>query len=132
MARASRFIQLERVYFMSDRYIDSNQRMSQVVVHGNTAYLAGQVAHDASAGMRGQTEQILEGIDQLLAKAGTDKSHILSATIWVTDMAEFQEMNTAWDAWVTPGRTPARACVTGNLAKPEWKVEIMVIAAIPA
>ena len=102
---------------MSDRYIDSNQRMSQVVVHGNTA---------------GQTEQILQGIDQLLAKAGTDKSHILSATIWVTDMAEFQEMNAAWDAWVTPGRTPARACVTGNLAKPEWKVEIMVIAAIPA
>jgi enamine deaminase RidA (YjgF/YER057c/UK114 family) len=82
--------------------------------------------------MRGQTEQILQGIDQLLAKAGTDKSHILSATIWITDMAEFQEMNTAWDAWVIPGRMPARACVTGNLAKPEWKVEVMLIAAIPA
>ncbi len=117
---------------MSDRYIDSNHRMSQAVIHGNTVYLAGQVAPDASAGMRGQTEQILQGIDQLLAQAGTDKSHILSATIWVTDMAEFSEMNEAWDAWVVPGRTPARACVTGNLAKPEWKVEVMVIAAIPA
>lgn len=117
---------------MSDRYIDSNHRMSQAVVHGNTVYLAGQVAPDASAGMHGQTEQVLQGIDQLLAKAGTDKSHILSATIWVTDMAEFQEMNTAWDAWVIPERTPARACVTGNLAKPELKVEMMVIAAIPA
>jgi enamine deaminase RidA (YjgF/YER057c/UK114 family) len=117
---------------MSDRYIDSNHRMSQVVVHGNTAYLAGQVAADATVGMRGQTEQILQGIDQLLAKAGTDKSHILSATIWITDMAEFQEMHTAWDAWVIPGRMPARACVTGNLAKPEWKVEVMLIAAIPA
>lgn len=117
---------------MGNHYIDSNHRMSQAVVHGNTVYLSGQVASDASAGMQGQTEQILQGIDKLLAKAGTDKSHILSATIWITDMAEFQGMNTAWDAWVVPERTPARACVTGNLAKPEWKVEIMVTAAIPA
>lgn len=115
---------------MTNRYIDSNQRMSQAVVHGNTVYLAGQVAADASAGMRGQTEQILQGIDQILAKAGTDKSHLLSATIWVTDMAEFAEMNAAWDAWVVDGRPPVRACVESGLAKPEWKVEIMVIAAL--
>ncbi|WP_404364073.1 RidA family protein [Marinobacter sp.] len=115
---------------MTDRYIDSNQRMSQAVVHGNTVYLAGQVAADASAGMRGQTEQILQGIDQMLARAGTDKSHLLSATIWVTDMAEFAEMNAAWDAWVVDGRPPVRACVESRLAKPEWKVEIMVIAAL--
>lgn len=101
-------------------------------MHGNTVYLADQVAPNATAGMRGRTEQIQEGIDTLLAKVGTDKSHILSATIWVTDMAEFSEMNAAWDAWVVPERTPARACVTGNLAKPEWKVEVMVIAAVPA
>lgn len=116
---------------MSNHYIDSNQRMSQAVVHGNTVYLAGQVASDTSAGMRGQTEQVLQNINQLLARAGTDKSHILSATIWITNMAEFQDMNTAWDAWVVPERTPARACVTANLANPEYKVEIMVIAAIP-
>ncbi|MDO3720118.1 RidA family protein [Marinobacter sp. chi1] len=116
---------------MTDRYIDSSHRMSQAIVHGNTVYLAGQVASDASADMRGQTEQILQGIEQLLAKAGTDKQHLLSATIWVTDMAEFAEMNLAWDAWVADCRPPVRACVESKLAKPEWKVEIMVIAALP-
>jgi enamine deaminase RidA (YjgF/YER057c/UK114 family) len=116
---------------MTITYKGSNQRMSQVTVHNGTVYLAGQVAADASVGMREQTEQILAGIDDLLAQAGTAKDHLLSATIWVTDLAEFDQMNAAWDAWVTPGRPPVRACVEAKLAKPEWKVEIMVVAALP-
>lgn len=105
--------------------------MSQVTIHNGTVYTAGQVATDASADAGAQTQQILDGLDSLLAKAGTDKSHLLSATIWVADMADFDAMNSAWDAWVTPGHTPARACVEARLAKPDWKVEIMVIAALP-
>ncbi|MFQ5785705.1 MAG: RidA family protein [Alphaproteobacteria bacterium] len=105
------------------------ERMSQAVVHGDTVYLAGQVADDTSAGIGGQTEQILNKIDQRLAEAGTDKSKLLSATIWITDMARFNEMNEVWDAWVSPGNTPARACVEARLAAPWYQVEIMVIAA---
>lgn len=116
---------------MAIKYLVTGPRMSQVTVHGNTVYTAGQVATDASADATGQTQQILAGLDNLLAEAGTDKGHLLSATIWVADMADFAGMNTAWDAWVVPGRTPARACVEAKLAKPEWKVEIMVTAALP-
>lgn len=116
---------------MTVKHIDANQRMSQVVIHNQTAYLAGQVPQDDKAPMRTQTEQVLAAIDALLVKAGTDKSHLLAATIWVTDMAEFGEMNAAWDAWVTPNRPPVRACVEAALANPEWKVEIMVTAALP-
>lgn len=116
---------------MSITRIDSNARMSQAVVHQGTVYLAGQVARDASVGMREQTQQILENIDALLGRTGTSKEALLSATIWVTDMAGFADMNAAWDAWVAEGHPPARACVEARLAKPEWKVEIMVIAALP-
>lgn len=101
------------------------------MIHNQTVYLAGQVANDATEPAQGQTEQILANIDALLAKAGTSKDQLLSATIWVTDMAEFSQVNVAWDAWVTPGRPPVRACVQAPLAKPEWKVEIMAIAALP-
>lgn len=116
---------------MTIQYFHSNHRMSQVTVHKDTVYLAGQVASDPSADVRGQTEQILKGIDNLLAEAGTSKENVLSATIWLTDMSTFAEMNAVWDAWVVPGRTPVRACVESNLAGPAWKVEIMVIAALP-
>ena len=105
-------------------------RMSQAVSHGDTVYLAGQVANDTSAGVGGQTEQILAKIDGLLADAGTDKSKLLSATLWITDMAKFGEMNEVWDAWVSPGNTPARACVEAPLAAPRFLVEIMVVAAL--
>ncbi len=105
-------------------------RMSQAVVHGNTVYLAGQVADDTSAGVGGQTEQILAKIDGLLAEAGSDKSKLLSATLWITDMAKFGEMNEVWDAWVSPGNTPARACVEAPLAAPPFLVEIMVVVAL--
>ncbi|GHE22079.1 RidA family protein [Halomonas urumqiensis] len=116
---------------MSVTYFDSNARMSQITVHNGTVFLSGQVPSDATADMRGQTEQVLARIDELLAKAGTTKQHLVSAQIWVTSMAEFDQMNAAWDAWVVPGRPPVRAAVEAKLAKPEWKVEIMVTAALP-
>ena len=109
---------------------DTNQRMSKCVVHGNTVYLAGMVANDPKGkDMTAQTKDILSQIDGCLAKAGTDKSKLLSANIWVTSMSEFAAMNAAWDAWVSPGNAPARATVEAKLAAPEYKVEIMVQAA---
>ena len=115
---------------MGVTYQDSNTRMSQVAIHNGTVYLAGQVPTDTTADMRGQTEHVLARIDQLLVQAGTSKEHLISAQVWVTSMAEFDQMNQAWDAWVVPGRPPVRAAVEAKLAKPEWKVEIMVIAAL--
>ena len=104
-------------------------RMAQAVVHGNTVYLAGQVADDGSADVRGQTEQVLKKIDALLAAAGSDKSRILSANVWLADMTTFGEMNAVWDQWVAKGNPPARATVEAKLAAPQYKVEIAVIAA---
>lgn len=106
------------------------ERMSQVVVHGDTVYLAGQVAFDAAGGtVTEQTRNILERIDRFLGQVGSDKSKVLSATIWLSDMDTFAEMNAVWDAWVAPGHTPARACVEARLAAPQFTVEIMVVAA---
>lgn len=111
--------------------IDAGPRMSQAVVHGNTVYLAGQVASGAPGkSVTEQTQDILGRIDALLAKAGTDKTKIISANIWLTDIATFGEMNAVWDAWVAPGCAPARATVESKLAAVEYKVEIAVIAAI--
>ena len=104
-------------------------RMSQCVVHGDTVYLAGQVADDPNADVAGQTKQILAKIDGLLAEAGSDKSKLLTATIWLTDMRAFDEMNKVWDAWVSSGNTPARACVEAKLARANLLVEIGIIAA---
>jgi enamine deaminase RidA (YjgF/YER057c/UK114 family) len=104
--------------------------MSRAVVHGDTVYLAGIVAGNPDADVAIQTRQILEAIDGLLATAGTSKSKILTATIWLADMSTFGEMNSVWDAWVDPGNTPARATVEARLAAPAYKVEIMVIAAL--
>lgn len=105
-------------------------RLSDMAVHNGTIYLAGQVADDTSQDMAGQTKQILATIDRLLMEAGSDKTKILSTTIYVSDMAEFPAMNAAWDAWVVPGATPPRATVEAKLAKPAYKVEIQVIAAL--
>ena len=105
-------------------------RMSQIVIHGDTVYLAGTVAHqNAGKSVTDQTREILATIDSHLAQAGTDKSKLLSANIWLSDMATFAEMNAVWDAWVVPGHTPARATVEARLAAPQYKVEIMVVAA---
>ncbi len=115
---------------MSVERHDVGPRMSKAVVHGNTVYLAGIVADSPKGkGVGDQTRDILRQIDGFLAKAGTDKSKLLSANIWITDMANFAEMNAAWDAWVSPGNTPARATVEAKLAAPDYKVEIMVVAA---
>ena len=110
--------------------IDTGQRMSQVVINGDTVYLAGQVAFDApGASVADQTKDVLKRIDNLLSQAGTDKSKLLSATIWLTDINDFDEMNSVWDAWVPPGNAPARACVESALAAPQFNVEIGIIAA---
>jgi enamine deaminase RidA (YjgF/YER057c/UK114 family) len=115
---------------MTIERFDIGPRMSQVVVHGNTVYLAGIVANTAAGASVGkQTQEVLSIIDGHLKKAGSDKSKLLSATIYLTDMKTFSEMNAVWDAWVSPGNTPARATVEVKLAAPRYNVEIMVTAA---
>ena len=114
---------------MTIERFESGPRMSGAVVHGNTVYLAGQTARGAAGkSVAEQTRIILDKIDALLQQAGTDKSKLLSANIWLTDISTWAEMNTVWDAWVAPGCTPARATVEAKLAGPEYKVEIMVVA----
>jgi enamine deaminase RidA (YjgF/YER057c/UK114 family) len=115
---------------MDIKRIGAGPRMSQAVVHGDTVYLAGTVADKAAGKSVGeQAREILEIIDGVLAKAGTDKTKLLSATIWLTDIKTFAEMNAVWDAWVSPGHTPARATVEAKLAAPQFHIEIAVIAA---
>jgi enamine deaminase RidA (YjgF/YER057c/UK114 family) len=109
---------------------DVGARMSEMAVHGDRVFLAGQIAEDASQDIGGQTRQVLAAIDALLARAGSDKSKILMAQIFLADLADFPAMNAAWDAWVVPGHTPPRATVQALLAKPQWKIEIVVTAAL--
>jgi enamine deaminase RidA (YjgF/YER057c/UK114 family) len=116
---------------MAVKRIEVGPRMSQAVVHGNTVYLAGQVATGAKGkSVREQTADVLAAIDRLLKAAGTDKSKLLTANIWLADIATFAEMNAVWDGWVAAGNTPARATVEAKLAAPEFTVEIMVTAAL--
>ena len=110
--------------------IQPGKRLSAAVVHGDTIYLAGQIAGDASADVKGQTQQILKKIDETLAAVGSHKSKILSATVYVANMGVYGDMNAAWDAWVDPANTPARATVEARLASPKYLVEIMAVAAI--
>jgi enamine deaminase RidA (YjgF/YER057c/UK114 family) len=105
-------------------------RLSQAVVHGNTVYLAGMVAGDPVADAKGQTEQILRKIDETLTAVGSHKSKLLAATVYVASMALYNDMNAAWDAWVDPANTPARATVEARLASPKYLVEIMCTAAL--
>ena len=105
-------------------------RMSELAVHNGVAYLAGQVPEDATQDITGQTRQVLEAIDALLAQAGTDKTRILRAQIFLADIADFPGMNQAWDAWVAAGHAPPRATVQAALARSDWKVEIVVTAAV--
>ena len=116
---------------MSIKRIGVGPRMSKAVVHGHTVYLAGQVAEKtAGKSVAEQTHEILGIVDALLAEAGTDKTRVLSANIWLVDIASFTEMNGEWDKWVPQGHTPARATVEAKLAAPQYKVEIAVIAAL--
>lgn len=107
-------------------------RMSRAVIHNGTVYLCGQVAEDHSADITGQTETMLQKVDALLESVGSDRRHILSATIYLRDMKDFAAMNAVWDAWVPQGAAPARACVEARMASPELLVEISVIAALKA
>jgi len=115
------------------RRIDITQppgpRMSRAVVNGNMVYLAGLTAADTSQDIKGQTAQILERIDHYLREAGTSKSNLLTANLWIKDMALFRDMNSVWNEWVDPQNPPARACVRADMARPEVLVEIMVTAA---
>ena len=118
---------------MAIRRIDVTQppgpRMSRAVIHDNRVFLAGLTASDTSQGIQGQTKQILDKIDDYLKQAGTSKSNLLTANLWIKDMAMFSAMNEIWNAWVDPANPPARACVKAEMARPEVLVEIMVTAA---
>ena len=103
-------------------------RMSRCVVRGDTVYLAGLTANDTSKDIKGQTTEILGKIDHYLKEAGTSKSNLLTANLWIKDMAMFRDMNSVWNEWVDPQNPPARACVRADLARPEVLVEIMVTA----
>lgn len=116
---------------MTINRIQPGPRMTQAVVHNATVYLSGQVAIDAPGrSVAEQTRNILERTDALLKAAGTDKTKLLSATIWLTDIGAFDEMNKVWDGWVAAGCTPARATVEAKLAAPQFTVEIAIIAAV--
>lgn len=115
---------------MSIQRYNVGPRLSQAVRHGDTIYVAGQVADDPSVGVKAQTEQILRKIDAALAHFGSDKTKILSATVWIANMGSFDDMNAAWDAWVPAGHAPARATVECRLARPAYLVEIAAIAAV--
>jgi enamine deaminase RidA (YjgF/YER057c/UK114 family) len=114
---------------MSITRLHTNQRMSQAVIHGDTVYLAGQVANDASADITVQTRQVLQKVDALLTEAGSDRTKILSAQIWLTSIGHFAQMNEVWDAWVPEGHAPGRACIEARLASPDLLVEVGIIAA---
>jgi enamine deaminase RidA (YjgF/YER057c/UK114 family) len=114
---------------MAIKRIDPGPRLSQAVVHGDTVYVAGQVAADTGTDCAGQTRQILNQIDALLAQCGSDKSRILWANVWLADMADYGAMNGEWESWIPKGQTPARATVEAKLALPQFKVEIACVAA---
>jgi len=115
---------------MSLQRFHVGDRLSEMAVHNGTVYLAGQVPDDATQDIRGQTAQVLAMVDKLLAEAGSDKTKLLSATIFLPSMADFAAMNAVWEAWVPQGHTPARATVEAKLANPDYKVEIQAIAAL--
>ncbi|MEY2689093.1 MAG: hypothetical protein RL375_3291 [Pseudomonadota bacterium] len=105
-------------------------RYSDAAIHNGTVYLAGQVAEDATQDIVGQTQQVLSTIDRLLAEAGSNKSRLLMTQIFLADLADFDGMNSVWDAWVAPGHAPPRATVQALLARPDWRIEIVVTAAV--
>ena len=113
------------------RRIHVGDRMSEIAIHNGTVYLAGQVAGDATQDIRGQTTQVLAAVDKLLAEAGTERAHIVMCQIYLADMADFAAMNSIWDDWVEPGDAPPRATVQAQLARPQWKIEVVVSAALP-
>jgi enamine deaminase RidA (YjgF/YER057c/UK114 family) len=114
---------------MEIKRLHVGKRLSEASIHNGTVYLAGQVAGDANQGIEGQTREVLGQIDKLLAEAGSNKSRILMCQIFLADLNDFAGMNSVWEQWVVDGNTPPRATVQASLAKPEWKVEMVVTAA---
>ncbi|TPJ33485.1 RidA family protein [Mesorhizobium sp. B2-6-5] len=115
---------------MTIQRLNVRARSSSAVIHNQTVYLAGQVGTPGES-VADQTRTILASMDRLLGEAGTDKSRLLQATIWLADMADFEEMNAVWDAWVALGNPPPRATGQSRLALPEYRVEIIAVAALP-
>lgn len=113
---------------MTIQRIKPGTRMSQAVIHNNTVYLAGQVGAPGES-VTAQTQEICNKIDRVLEECGSSKSKMLQATIWISDMAYFAEMNAVWDAWIDPNNPPTRACGESKLATPDYKVEIIIVAA---
>jgi enamine deaminase RidA (YjgF/YER057c/UK114 family) len=115
---------------MTIQRMNVGKRLSEIVVHGNTVYLAGEVPDDGTLDITGQTEQVLAKIEKLLKQVGSDKTKLLSAQIFLPDMKDFAAMNAVWEKWVVAGQTPARATIEAKLANPAYKVEIMCVAAL--
>ena len=115
---------------MTIQRMNVGKRLSEIVIHGNTVYLAGEVPDDGTLDITGQTEQVLAKIEKGLKQAGSDKTKLLSAQIFLPDMKDFAAMNAVWEKWVVPGQTPARATIEAKLANPAYKVEIMCVAAL--
>jgi enamine deaminase RidA (YjgF/YER057c/UK114 family) len=111
--------------------LDQNARRSRAVIAGGMVYLAGQVADDKTLDIGGQTRQVLQKIDDLLAQAGTTRDRLVTAQIWLASMSDFAGLNAVWDAWVVPGQTPTRCCGKVELADPDFRVEIVVTALLP-
>jgi enamine deaminase RidA (YjgF/YER057c/UK114 family) len=109
---------------------DVGARLSEMAIHNGVVYLAGQIPEDPNLGIEGQTQQVLDAIDKLLARAGTDKSKLLMVQIFLVDLNDFAGMNKVWDDWVVPRHTPPRATVQANLASPKWRIEVVATAAI--
>lgn len=114
---------------MTIERIETKQRMSRIVKHNGVIYLCGQVCADATQGITEQTQTMLDKVDLLLAQAGSDREHILSATIYIKTMDDFAQMNAVWDNWLPQGFAPARACVAASMAREALLVEISVVAA---
>lgn len=108
---------------------ETKPRMSRIVIHQGTIYLCGQVCADATQGITHQTQTMLDKVEQLLVDAGSDKQHMLSATLYLKNMQDFAAMNAVWDNWIPEGHAPARACVQAAMARPELLVEVSIIAA---
>ena len=109
---------------------DVGPRMSEMAVHNGVCYLAGQIAPDGSQDITGQVKQVLAAVDELLARAGSNKGKLLRVEIFLKDLADFGAMNAVWEAWLPAGHAPPRATVQAHLARPEWRVEMVVTAAL--
>ena len=109
---------------------DVGSRLSEMAIHNGVVYLAGQIPEDPNLDIEGQTLQVLQAIDRLLERAGTDKRKLLMVQIFLVDLKDFEGMNRVWDQWVVPGHTPPRATVQANLASPKWRLEVVATAAL--